>query len=235
MLELVLPVVGASLLGSPHCAAMCGPFACLYGGPTGRDGGWHAHAAYNLGRLAAYLGLGAVAGLAGAGLNQLGAMTGVARGAAIVAGTLMVLWGGLTIAAALGARVPGTSPPAGFRRLLGRMLLRFQHRPPTARAAALGLLTTLLPCGWLYAFVAVAAGTGTVPRGMLVMAAFWLGTLPVMAGVGLLAQRALGPLRTRLPVATAAMLVVLGLLTISGRLSPGLPHAAATPEHHAGH
>lgn len=235
MLAVVLPVLAASLLGSPHCAAMCGPFACLYAGQTPGPGAWRAHAAYNLGRLGAYLLLGVVAGLAGAGLNEVGALAGLPRAAAVVAGALMVLWGAMNIAAALGARVPGAHPPARFRALLARVVAKFQDRPPTARALALGLLTTLLPCGWLYAFVAVAAGTGAAASGMLVMGAFWVGTLPVMAGVGLLAQRALGPLRARLPVATAAILVVLGLLTLSGRLTPELPDAAAVVERHAGH
>ncbi|MDZ4674902.1 MAG: sulfite exporter TauE/SafE family protein [Gemmatimonadota bacterium] len=218
MIALVGTVLAASLLGSPHCAAMCGPLTCLYTGDAGaRKTG--PHLAYNLGRLASYLLLGALAGLAGSGMNQLGVLAGVPRVAAIVAGCLMVLWGGLTIAAALGVSVPGTSPPPVFRRMLARVVTRFQRHPPALRAGALGLLTTLLPCGWLYAFVATAAGTGSMPSGMLVMTAFWAGTVPIMAVVGLTAQRALGPLRRRLPVVTAAALVVIGLLTISGRIT----------------
>lgn len=225
MMVLVGSVLAASLLGSPHCAAMCGPLTCLYTGGGGRQRG--AHLAYNLGRLASYLLLGAAAGLAGTGLNRLGAFAGVPRVAAVVAGALMVLWGGLTIASALGVTVPGTAPPPAFRRLLSRVVSRFQDRPPVARAGALGLLTTLLPCGWLYAFVATAAGTGSAASGMLVMAAFWLGTVPVMAAVGLTAQRALGPLRRRLPVVTAAALVIIGLLTIAGRMTmAGTPPVA---------
>jgi sulfite exporter TauE/SafE len=93
-----------------------------------------------------------------------------------------------------------------------------------------------LPCGFLYAFVAVAAGTGSAAGGLLVMAAFWTGTLPVMAGLGLIAQRALGPLRRRLPVITASILVVVGLLAVSGVLRPkGMHHhtrAAGTTHVH---
>jgi sulfite exporter TauE/SafE len=91
-----------------------------------------------------------------------------------------------------------------------------------------------MPCGWLYVFVATAASTGSAPGGAVVMAAFWAGTVPVLAGVGALAQRAAGPLRARLPVVTAALLVVLGVLTVAGKLQA--PHAAAHPpaahEHH---
>lgn len=234
MLAVVVPVLAASLLGSPHCAAMCGPFTCLYAGQTPGPRAWRAHAAYNLGRLGAYLLLGLLAGMAGGGVNRLGAAAGISRAAAVLAGALMVTWGGLTIAASRGAQIPGLSPPAGFRRAVGRAVSAFQDRPPTVRALSLGLLTTLLPCGWLYAFVAVAGGTASATGGMLVMAAFWLGTVPIMAGMGLLAQRALDPFRRRRPVVTATVLVVLGLLTMTGRLLPALPDGPRT-DLHAGH
>lgn len=231
MIALVGSVLVASLLGSVHCAAMCGPFACLYAGQPGATRSWLPHAGYNGGRLVSYLFLGALAGVAGAGLNQLGLVAGFSRGAAVVAGTLMVLWGTATIALSRGLPIPAASASPRLRRLLARAVERFQHHPPVARATMLGLLTTLLPCGWLYAFVAAAAATGAGPRGAVVMAAFWLGTLPVMAAVGLAAQRGLGPFRRRLPALTAAVLVVLGLLTITGRLAPTAPEASAGAAH----
>jgi sulfite exporter TauE/SafE len=87
-----------------------------------------------------------------------------------------------------------------------------------ARAAATGLLTTLLPCGWLYAFGVTAAGTGSASGGMTVMLAFWAGNLPMLVAVGVGAQRLAGPLARRLPVASAVFLVALGLATIAGKL-----------------
>ncbi len=88
------------------------------------------------------------------------------------------------------------------------------------RAFVVGLLSALLPCGWLYAFVATAGATGSSWIGAAVMAAFWAGTLPVMAGVGFAAQRLLAPLRRRLPAVAATSLIVLGLLTIAGKFQP---------------
>jgi sulfite exporter TauE/SafE len=109
--------------------------------------------------------------------------------------------------------------------------------PPIARSGAVGLATALLPCGWLYAFVAVAAGTGSPIRGALAMTLFWSGTLPVMLTLGAGLQRMAGPLRARLPVVTAAVVVVLGLLTIGGRLQgrDASPVAGAIPGAHGGH
>lgn len=233
MTALVGSVLVASLLGSAHCAGMCGPFACLYAGQSGGERPWQAHAGYHLGRLVSYLGLGALAGMAGAGMNQLGDLAGFSRTAAVVAGALMVLWGAATIAASRGVHVPGATVPPGFRRILSAAVARLQGRPPVARATLLGLLTTLLPCGWLYAFVAAAASTGAGPRGGVVMAAFWVGTLPVMVAVGMAAQRGLGPLRRRMPVVTAAVLVILGILTMAGRMSVPLDGVASAS--HASH
>jgi hypothetical protein len=102
------------------------------------------------------------------------------------------------------------------------------------RALLLGLFTTLLPCGWLYAFVATAAGTGSVPGAMLVMATFWLGTVPVLAGLGVVAQRAFGPLRRHLPAVTATAMIVIGLMMVTGRLSRSMPGSAPAGTHQHG-
>jgi sulfite exporter TauE/SafE len=216
MIALAAAVLGASLLGSPHCAGMCGGFVCFYAGQDGRGNGW-AHVGYNLGRLGSYLALGVFAGAVGHALDRFGAAAGLQRGAAIVAGAAMIAWGGATLATALGVRLPHRLAPAFARTGMAAAVRAVHAQPPVVRALVVGLATTLLPCGWLWVYVATAAGTGTVPVAAIVMGAFWLGTLPMMAGLGLAAQRAVGPLRRRLPVLTAGLLVALGLLTIGGK------------------
>lgn len=238
MNALVLSVLGASLLGSPHCAAMCGGFVCFFCGQGGRRPSALTHGAYHAGRLAAYALLGLAAGTAGAGFDLAGRMAGFQRPAAVAAGMLMILWGGATLAATAGLTRGATAAPPAFRRAISRAIAALAERPPVARALAVGLLTALLPCGWLYVFVATAASTGSPGAGALVMTAFWAGTVPVLAGVGALAQRAVGPLRARLPVVTAAALVVLGLLTVAGKFqAPHAAHDATRPSHgqHDGH
>jgi sulfite exporter TauE/SafE len=231
-----LGVLLASLLGSTHCAGMCGPFVAFYTGsepdPRRRLAG--AHIAYNAGRLLSYLTLGAIAGSIGAGLDRVGMVAGVGRLAAIVAGTLMVAWGTSVLLALRGVRVPLLHAPARLQRAVSTVVGRVRGWPPANRAAVTGLMTALLPCGWLYAFVATAGGTGNAVRAALVMAVFWVGTLPVMLSLGLGLQRLTGPLRARLPAITATVVVVLGLLSIAGRLRP-MDHAAVQPGHGAAH
>jgi len=218
VIALVASVLAASLLGSVHCAGMCGGFVCFFAGQGGARPS--AHVAYHLGRLASYVALGALAGALGAGLDRWGAGAGVARVSAVLAGALMIGWGAATLAQALGARVAWLHGPRALRVPLVAAMRALSGRPPVERALALGGLTTLLPCGWLYAFVATASGTGSAWAGVVVMAAFWAGTVPILVGVGAAAQHAFGPLRRRLPAMTAATLMVLGVFTAAGKFHP---------------
>jgi sulfite exporter TauE/SafE len=222
VLGATLGILTASLLGSVHCAAMCGGFVCLYAGKSGADqAGLRSHALYNAGRLISYLTLGAIAGTIGAGLTSLGAFAGIGRTATLVSGVLMIAWGITSIAAQRGVRLgfAPTGVPVTWQRALGRVLVSVREQPVSVRAFATGLGTTLLPCGWLYVFVAAAGGTSSARDGMLMMLVFWLGTVPALMAVGLGAQRVFGPLRKRLPTVGAFTVLVMGMLALSGRLS----------------
>jgi sulfite exporter TauE/SafE len=94
------------------------------------------------------------------------------------------------------------------------------------RAGALGLASGLLPCGWLYAFVMTAAGTAHAVHGALAMTAFWLGTLPLLVGLGVGVQRLAGPLRAHLPKLTAVALVLVGVLAMTRHASAPLAGTA---------
>lgn len=238
MIAAALGILTASLLGSVHCAAMCGGFVCLYAGsatPQTTAASLRAHALYNGGRLVSYLLLGALAGALGAGITRLGALAGVGHAATIVAGALMIGWGLSTIAVQRGMRLgfATTGVPESWQRGVGQLLHRIREQPMGVRAALTGLGTTLLPCGWLYVFVASAAGTGSALRGMLLMAFFWLGTVPALVAVGVGAQRVFGPFRRRLPTLGAVTVLLMGVLAVSGRLTMSVDPAAHAE--HAAH
>jgi len=217
MFALATTVFIASLLGSAHCAGMCSPFVCFYAGADERGSAW-GHFAYNGGRLVSYLVLGAIAGALGSGVEQVGSGVGVSRAAAVVAGVLMIAWGVVTLLAQRGISFPSLAPMAGPQRWMAARLRDVRDFPPTARALTVGLLTTLLPCGWLYAFVVTAAGTGTVRGALTLMTVFWVGTLPMMLAIGVGVRRVAGPLRAKLPIISAIALVVVGVMSLTGRV-----------------
>ena len=223
MMTLAVTVFLASLLGSLHCAGMCGAFVAF---AVGADPGSRApksllHVAYNLGRLGTYTVLGVIAGVVGAGLDLGGSMVGVQRAAAIGAGGIMVLFGGAMLLRSLGVAVPKLRPPKFMQRVAGKGMGAAMKRTPVVRAAATGLLTTLLPCGWLYAFVVVAAGTANPAEGAMVMAFFWMGTLPVMIAVGAGVQKLAGVLGRHAPVVAALAITIAGIVTVIGRATMG--------------
>ena len=205
---------------------MCGAFVCLYAtGPTARTAtDWLGHAAYNAGRLGSYVTLGVVAGALGLGVNAAGATAGVRDGAAIVAGVLMVAWGAHALLAAGGVRTAGPRVPHPWQQAMGAAVRRVREEGPVTRALVTGLATALLPCGWLWAFVITAAGTGTPMAAAGTMALFWLGTLPMMVAVGAGARRFSGRFGARLPIVSAMVVLLLGFVSIGGRLGwPGTP------------
>ncbi len=236
MSALIITVLIASLLGSLHCAGMCGAFVAFAVGAG--DGGeapgrWRLQAAYHGGRLATYTLLGVICGAMGAMIDWGGSMVGLSRAAAVGAGVVMILFGLTALLRLWGARLPHVRPPAWLQRLIGAGQRRAMRLGPTPRALVIGLLTTLLPCGWLYAFAVTAAGTASPLWGGLTMAAFWAGTLPVLVALGFGVQKASGFLGARLPTLTAIALVIVGLLTVTARLqvdaSAFAGSAASTP------
>ncbi len=239
---LALGVFGASLLGSLHCVGMCGGFACLYGGDAAGARGQSrplltGHVAYHGGRLLAYATLGAIAGTLGAGLDRVGTLAGVQRSAGVVAGVLLVVWGLALLANALDIRFWPTlvrsSVSDRAARFMGGVLLRFREQSLAVRASVLGVLTGVMPCGWLYAFVVSAGGTGSAWRGAAFMVLFWAGTVPALVAVATGMQRATGALQRRLPVISALLVIGFGIAALSGRLGAASAHAnhalAATP------
>lgn len=221
MTALFTTVLLASLFGSAHCAGMCGGFVVFYAGGGDKLG---SHIAYNAGRLLTYVALGAVAGALGHAVDLAGSAAGLQRSAMILAGLSMFFGGTLALLRALNVSVPALPVPAGAQKTYRAALTFLRGKPPILRALILGLSSTLLPCGWLYSFALVAAGTGSALWGALAMAVFWLGTLPMLVGMATVVQKLSGPLRCHLPLVSAVALMVVGFLAIA-------QHAKIAPMH----
>lgn len=202
-------VLLASLAGSPHCAGMCGVFVAMACGAN-RDAGRSAHVrtqlAYHGGRLVGYATLGAIAGALGGAINLGADAAGLQHAAAILAAATMLVVGSAWLLAETGLRLPRVPTPRLIRSAFRAGISRADRFGATGRALTIGLLTALLPCGWLWAFAIIAAGTASPIWGAAVMATFWVGTVPILAGLGL----GIGALRARLgPRARALAAVVM--------------------------
>jgi uncharacterized protein len=222
VIALLAAVFVASLLGSLHCAGMCGPFvafATLHAknSKPKRSVSFQLQLAYHGGRLVSYTALGTAAGLLGATLNLGGSLLGVGKVAGIFAGGLLIVVGLSRVMSLAGLRLPAMPAAAWVRRLAAAGQAVAFRLTPLKRALLIGVLTAVLPCGWLYAFVAVAAGTGQAWYGALVLLVFWSGTVPILASIGAGFGQLL--LRAGRPFQWAIALIVmgLGLQSIAGR------------------
>jgi hypothetical protein len=172
--SLALTALLMGLAGGPHCVAMCGA-ACAgiaqAAGPNRNFSLW----VFQLGRIAGYSVLGA---LAAASLQGLGWLT-------IQSAALRPVWSLFHVAALvlglmllLQARQPVWLEDTA-RRVWARTRT-FAAKRGRGAPIILGMLWALLPCGLLYSALMVAALAGGPAGGAMVMALFAVGTSVTM-------------------------------------------------------
>jgi len=228
------------LVGSVHCAGMCGgisgALAMGLGQPIRKR--TTALAGYlflfNAGRIASYALAGALAGVAGhALLDLLPAGRSHAAGQ-IVAGVFLIAlglyiggwWRGLARLEKFGLHL--------WRRLQPLIGILVPVTSPS-RALAVGLLWGWLPCGLVYAALAWSMAAGDAARGALLMAAFGAGTLAAVAGIGFMAGRMeIRAVPAWLQRLSGVVLIGAGIVMGTGLLPHGTRHQPDTAHVHVG-
>ncbi len=192
----------AGLVTSLHCAGMCGPLSCtLMPGRGDRSDPQLVSTTYHVTRLVGYAALGALAG--GIGRAPLLFLSDSAL--RWLPWVLVVFFVGLAL------RWDRHLPKiAALGKLTWKIQGWMRGRSRVEAAAALGFATPLLPCGPLYFIVSLALLSGSWLRGIEVMLAFGLGTVPLLW----LAQTQFQWVRQRLsPLWLGRMRVTLALAT----------------------
>jgi sulfite exporter TauE/SafE len=203
------------LVGSLHCAGMCGPLAlALPVTGTTRTGFVTGRLMYNLGRLVTYCLLGVIFGLVGRTL----ALAGIQRWVSISLGLALLFGVASSRKLALWGPVMSLIGSLKFRM---STLLRERS---LSSLVVLGMLNGLLPCGLVYVACAGATATGTLLSGAQYMAMFGLGTIPMMLGIGLCGRLMPMALRLHLRKAVPASVCLLAGLLILRGLSLGIPY-----------
>ena len=207
------------LLGSLHCAAMCGPLMLALPVLSGGAGRFVAgRLIYQLGRVTTYALLGIIAGLVGKSIFLAGLQRwlSIALGAAILIGFLV------------SKKVAMSAPVVRLvMQLKSAMSAQLQKRSVSS-LALLGLLNGLLPCGLVYVALAGAAARGSMIDGVIYMAVFGLGTLPMMLVIGLSGRLFPVSLRMKLRGAIPVGVCALAALLILRGLSLGIPYVSPT-------
>ncbi|MBX7057661.1 MAG: sulfite exporter TauE/SafE family protein [Leptospirales bacterium] len=188
------------VVGSVHCAAMCGPFACAL---SAGQRSLTVQLLYNLGRSLSYMTAGMLLGWLGVGADAF-----LFRDAAAWIGALLMIYFGLaTIFPALQWKTPISSWIYAPMRMAGRLLGSRAAR--SENALLLGIVSGLLPCGLLYSAYGLSLAQGHPLGSAMVMFAFSLGAYPVLLAIGLLSGEAGRLLQGRPARAALGLLMLL--------------------------
>ncbi|MBL8439542.1 MAG: sulfite exporter TauE/SafE family protein [Zoogloeaceae bacterium] len=210
------------LLGGTHCVGMCGGIvgALTVQIPGAVQRQWPIHLAYNLGRIATYILLGAAMGALGT-VGLLFNDVLPIQLALYVLANLMLIALGLYLTGFTAVLAPVERLGHRIWRRVQPLTRRFLPARSPLQALPLGMLWGLVPCGLIYSVLATALVTGSATRGAALMAAFGLGTLPNLLLAGLLFKR-LRDVTRNSKVRYAAGLLVLAFGVFGLVLAPSL-------------
>jgi hypothetical protein len=201
------------LVGSLHCAGMCGPIVWVM--PFQQYNGIKRIAGillYHLGRITTYALLGVLLHFIRDAFHPQWQQT-----FSIISGSILVLAGILYFLPQLGVRIslPWTSMVVtGLRKTM--------HQKSPGWLLPVGALNGLLPCGMVYMALAASVSTQHAGQAAMVMFSFGLGTLPMMIGITMFRSRLqfrFAGLRKWTPV----LLVAFGLLFVLRGANLGIP------------
>jgi len=212
--DLVL-LFSASVLGSAHCVAMCGPYVAMCTAQFVPRGATSAarcglRVLFNLGRIATYSLIGLIVGAFGQIAQAVASRFGVLGLVAIATGVAALVFGLSMIG---WVRDPArVAAMAGLGRWLTAGRMRLRQAPPAAAPVLLGALQGWLPCALVYAAASRASLAGTPIMGALTMLVFGLGTLPAVFAMTLVPQTLLR--RMQAQRLAGVLLAALGVLLI---------------------
>lgn len=168
--SLAITALLMGLAGGPHCIAMCGAACAGIGNAAGK----HKTSAiwsFQLGRMASYSALGAVAAASMQGLGWLTTKTAVMRPVWTFFHVAVMLMGIMLV---LLARQPVWLDNTA--RSVWSRVRAFNAAWGRGAPLAIGALWAFMPCGLLYSAVLVAALSGSPLDGALTMMLFALGS-----------------------------------------------------------
>lgn len=209
MIELTVPALFATgLAASPHCGLMCG--ALQVSMLRSRGGLPMARAILLLhgGRVAGYALLGLAAGALGQWMLRGLPASDWGRWIQLAAAALLV---GLGI-----RQFRNDVRPQRGSCYAPELPLGLGRIAPQPRLFMQGLLWAAMPCGVLYAVLGLAALSGSAAFGALLLAAFGLGSSPLLGGGGALIAHAGGMQGLRR--AGAVVLVAMGTASAAAGL-----------------
>ena len=207
-LWLALPLLASIFIGSLHCVGMCGPLVI---GVT--NGQANKTIAYQVGRLISYTSLALLAQSVGSmvlnsHLQWISPIGGLLIG-------IFFIYSGLKIIKPKFKIKTGVPFMTSVKNYFFKKAYSAENQKVTA--FSVGLLTALIPCGWLYAYVSTLMVIDSPLIALSLIGIFWAGTLPALSFTAFAAKRPLFKLNQFSRNLTGILIIVLGIYTISSK------------------
>ncbi len=224
-MAILLSALLLGLMGSFHCAGMCGPIAIalpLHGNtvPQKIFGG----ALYNLGRTITYGVMGAIFGLLGQGVGMIGFQQKIS----VIMGVLMIV--SILFPALFKNQYNMDKSMFSIVGKLKKSIGQMFSIRSFSSLFFIGLLNGLLPCGLVYMAIAGAIGMGDLFMGSMYMILFGLGTIPMMLSISLAGNIMSASIRVKINKLIPVMVIIVGIFFILRGLSLGIPFLSPPKE-----
>ena len=206
------------LLGSLHCIGMCGPIALAL--PYQEKSWWKVvrnALLYNGGRVMTYGMLGLLPGLMGYGLS----LAGVQQNLSIVLGVTLLVYSLFSFN--LESRIANLPLMKQLHQWSQNTLSNLLRKKGSFTFLGIGMVNGLLPCGLVYMALAGALTQGTPIAGSAYMMLFGLGTIPLMAALGLSKQFLGIKIRRLFRQVLPVFMALIGVLLLVRGLNVPLP------------
>lgn len=218
-MAILISALVLGLMGSFHCAGMCGPIAIalpLHGNtvPQKIFGG----TLYNVGRTITYGIMGTIFGLLGQGIQMIGFQQKIS----VIMGAIMII--SVLFPALFKNQYRMDKSLFSFVGKLKKQIGEMFSIRSFQSLFFIGMLNGLLPCGLVYMAIAGAIGTGGVVEGSLYMILFGLGTIPMLLTISLAGNIMSLAIRRKINKLIPVLVIVVGLLFVLRGLSLGIPY-----------
>lgn len=216
-MELISALI-LGLLGSAHCAGMCGPIALAL--PLVNQSWWTritSGLTYNTGRVLTYALLGFLFGLLGKGIY----LGGLQQWASIGIGVIMIL---SVIFPFIFRKINLESSTYKMISLTKSLFGRLFAKRSYYSLFVIGLLNGILPCGLVYIALAGAIVSGEARDGLLYMTVFGVGTIPSMLAISVLGNVISVRFRNKIRRIIPFFIILIGILFILRGMNLGIKY-----------
>lgn len=216
--QIIIPALGLGIISSFHCIGMCGPIALSL--PVQHYNAGNKYLGiilYNIGRVVTYSLLGLIFGLFGRGIY----LTGGLQLFSILSGIVILSYVLLYAFRYKINRLPNLNRA---NNLIINVIGKYIKGTSIYTMFFVGILNGLLPCGMVYFALIGAVATGSTTSGVAFMAAYGLGTLPMMFMVTFIGGIIKFSLRSKMKKSMPYFMAVIAILLILRGLNLGIPY-----------